>query len=216
MVSRKAQNFSKILKCLKTVENAHSLLLKLKHWDCFVNPYINRFGFSAENSCPPLTFTNDEILTDDRLNLTHLDAFAVDDEGNTDPDDAVSFEDGKLWVHIADPSSAALPGSEADEFAMNQGAKIYLPEIKIPMLSDEFTNLYGLGLNKESPALSFCIQLNDDGSVGNCEIFFTKISVKRMTYEQAQQQIDSFPFNKIYEAAIKHKKYRTSNGASFF
>ena len=213
------QNSSKLLKDLKmpeTAENAHSMLLKLNHWDNYVNPYISRFGFSAENNYPSLGLSYDEILSKDRLDLTHLDAFAVDDEGNEDPDDAVSFENGKLWIHIADPSSAALPGSEADNYAMNQGSKIYLPEIRIPMLSDGYTDSFALGLNPVSPAISFCIRLNNDGSIGSCEIFITKIKVKRMTYQQAQQQLGSFPFNKIHEAAILHKKYRISNGASFF
>ena len=213
------QKGSKLLKDLKiqeTAENAHSLLLKLNYWDYSVNPYISRFGFSEENNYPTLNCSDKDIFTDDRLDLTHIESFAVDDEGNSDPDDAVSFEDGKLWIHIADPSFAALPGSEADDFAMNQGAKIYLPEIKLPMLSDDFTNLFALGLNPVSPALSFCIRLKDDGSIGSCEIYFTKIRVKRMTYQQAQNEIATYPFKYIYEAAVNHKKYRTSNRASFF
>jgi len=42
------QGRSRLLKDLKipeTVENAHALLLKLKYWDYYVNPYIKRLGF---------------------------------------------------------------------------------------------------------------------------------------------------------------------------
>ncbi|MDA3938464.1 MAG: RNB domain-containing ribonuclease [Spirochaetia bacterium] len=206
----------KDLKIQETVENAHALLLKLKYWDYSVNPYISRFGFSVNNNYPAVQDLNNEIITGDRLDLTHLDAYAVDAEGNTDPDDAISFEDGKLWVHTADPSCTVNPGSEADNYAMNQGANIYLPEIKIPMLASDYTESFGLGLNYESPALSFCIKQNDDGSIMNCGIYFSRIRVKRITYHQAQELIASYPFNKIFEIAMKHKKYRTSRGASFF
>ncbi len=206
----------KELKIQETAENAHALLLKTKYWDYSVNPYISRFGFSEDKSYPVLQHSRDEIFTGERLDLTHLESYAVDDEGNTDPDDAVSFDDGKLWVHIADPSCIVTPGSEADIYAMNQGANIYLPEIKIPMLNPAYTESLGLGMNPVSPALSFCIKQNNDGSVANCGIYFSKIKVKRITYEQAQEVINSHPFDNIYSIAMKHKEYRCSRGASFF
>ena len=213
------QGRSRLLKDLKiqeTSENAHALLLKLKYWDYFVNPYINRLGFSVDNNYPPIQQVNNEIIMAGRLDLTHLDAYAVDAEGNTDPDDAISFDNGKLWVHTADPSSIIIKDFEADNYAMNQGANIYLPEIKIPMLMPAYTEFFGLGLNSESPALSFCIKLNDDGSIMNCGIYLSKIRVKRITYNQAQKAIHSHPFDKIFKIAKKHKEYRTSKGASFF
>ena len=213
------QGRSRLLKDLKiqeTPENAHELLLKLKYWDYFVNPYISRFGFSVNNIYPPIQELNNKIITADRLDLTHLDAFAVDAEGNTDPDDAISYDNGKFWVHIADPSCMIIPDSETDNYAMNQGANIYLPEIKIPMLASSYTEFFGLGLNSESPAISFCIKQNDDGSIINCGIYFSRIRVKRITYNQAQKALGSHPFDKIYKIAMKHKEYRTSRGASFF
>jgi len=213
------QGRSRLLKDLKiqeTAENAHALLLKLKYWNYFVNPYISRFGFSVNNNYPPIQQLNKEIITAGRLDLTHLDAYAVDAEGNTDPDDAISFDNGKLWIHTADPSCMVNPDSEADNYAMNQGANVYLPEIKIPMLASAYTEFFGLGLNSESPALSFCIKQNDDGSIINCGIYFSRIRVKRITYNQAQEALGSHPFDKIFKIAMKYKEYRTSKGASFF
>ena len=213
------QGRSRLLKDLKiqeTAENAHALLLKLKYWDNSVNPYISRLGFSVNNKYPQFKQINYDSIAAGRLDLTHLDAFAVDAEGNTDPDDAISFDNGKLWVHTSDPSCIIIKDSEADNYAMNQGANIYLPEIKIPMLTPSYTEFFGLGLNPESPALSFCIKQNDDGSIMNCGIYLSKIRVKRITYNQAQEAIQSHPFDKIFKIVKKHKEYRTSKGASFF
>ena len=75
----------------------------------------------------------------DRLDLTYMDAFAIDDEGNQDPDDALGFHDGKLWVHIADSSWLIPAGTEADKEARGRAANLYLPETTIPMLPPEAT-----------------------------------------------------------------------------
>ena len=48
------------------------------------------------------------------LDLTGLEAWAIDDAGNQDPDDAVSLEGNRLWVHIADAAALILPDGEAD------------------------------------------------------------------------------------------------------
>ena len=213
------QGGSRLLKEIRiqeTVENAHSLLLRLKYWDNYVNPYIARFGFSNDNKYPEININDSAVFDGERLDLSRLDAYAIDDEGNTDPDDAISFEDGKLWIHIADPSCAVTPGSEADIFAMNQGAKVYLPETRIQMLPQNAADAFALGLRSESPALSFCIKQNDDGSIGGSSIYFSRVRVKRITYKQAQEAIKNHPFDNILEAAQKYRKHRTAEGASSF
>ncbi len=213
------QGGSRLLKEIRmqeTVENAHSLLLKLKYWDNYINPYISRFGFSNDTKYPEINISDSEIFNGERLDLTRLDAYAIDDEGNTDPDDAISFEEGKLWIHIADPSCVVTPGSDADIFAMNQGAKVYLPEIKIPMLPRNAADTFALGLRSESPALSFCIKQNDDSSIGSSSIYFSRVRVKRITYKQAQEAIRTHPFDKILAAARKYMSRRKAEGASSF
>lgn len=213
------QGGSRLLKEIRmqeTVENAHSLLLKLKYWDYYINPYISRFGFSDGNKYPEINISESGIFNRERLDLSRLDAYAIDDEGNTDPDDAISFEDGKLWIHIADPSCVVTPGSDADIFAMNQGAKVYLPETRISMLPQNAADTFALGLMSESPALSFCIRQNDDGSISSCGIYFSRVRVKRISYKQAQEAIKSHPFDKILEAAQRYRRRRSAEGASNF
>ena len=49
------------------------------------------------------------MLAEDRRDLTHLWAFAIDDPWTDTPDDTVSFEPetDRLWVHVADAAALA-------------------------------------------------------------------------------------------------------------
>ena len=92
--------------------------------------------------------------------VNHLAAYAIDDLGNQDPDDALSLEGDRLWVHIADPAALVPPDSEADLEGRARGANIYLPEQTIPMLPPQVTQILGMGLKEVSPALSFGIDFD--------------------------------------------------------
>jgi exoribonuclease-2 len=102
----------------ETPEHAHSLLLKLGYWDYAKNPYPARLGFPETISYPSL----DPLPQEKRLDLTHLDAYAIDDEGNTDPDDALSMDGFTLWIHVADIAAVVKPGSEPDIHARGMAA----------------------------------------------------------------------------------------------
>ncbi len=94
----------------QTPEAAHGLLLDIGYWDEQVNPYPSRVGAFTATPLLPLPPLPDES----RLDLTHLTSLAIDDVGSSDPDDAISFADGRLWVHVADAAALVTPGSEAD------------------------------------------------------------------------------------------------------
>ena len=153
-----------------TLEDAHALLLKLGLWDETVNPYVRRAGFSADIDYPPLESHSD----DERLDLTMIEAFAIDDEGNQDPDDAISIDGDRLWIHVADPTAAVRPDSPADILARARGSNIYLPEMKLSMLPPEATPVFGLGLRETSPAISFGVRLNEDGSLAETRITLSR------------------------------------------
>ena len=63
-----------------------------------------------------------------RQDLTAVEAFAIDDAGIADPDDAISVTQGEggelnVWVHIADVGAVVMPGSVLDEAARRRGAR---------------------------------------------------------------------------------------------
>ena len=150
----------------ETPENAHALLLELGRWSARDLPYAGRAGLTLE--APHLAVGDPP--REPRRDLTHLPALAIDDEGSLDPDDAVSVdEDGALWVHVADAASLVAPDSETDLEARGRGAALYLPDGQVPMLPRQAVDRLGLGLGGgESPALSFRLLLDGDGSIADC------------------------------------------------
>ena len=192
-------------------ENAHALLLQLKYWDPAVVPYARRQSLAT--NLPTLDLP--ELPAEERLDLTNLEAFAIDDAGNQDPDDALSFEAGRLWVHIADVAALVTPDSAADIEARDRGANLYLPDGTIPMLPPQATRMLGLGLAPTSPALSFGMDLDSDYKITALEIVPSWIQVNRLTYEEAEARLDEEPLRSLHDLAQTMQGERWANGAVF-
>ena len=195
-------------------ENAHALLLEVGYWDETVNPYPVRLGLPTE--APEASLP--ELADEERVDLTHLAALAIDDAGSRDPDDAVSLEmeDGqpaRLWVHVADVAALAPPDSAADVSARGRGASLYLPEGTVPMLPSEATLRLGLGLAEVSPALSFGLDLDESGDVKEVTIVRSRVRVTRLSYAEAEERLEEEPLRGLYHVARKLEALREQNGA---
>lgn len=189
-------------------EHAHALLLELGYWDEFVDPHPHRVDVSLSAPAVPLPPVPEET----RLDLTYLPAFAIDDEGSTDPDDAVSLENGRLWVHVADVAAVVWPDSPADLEARDRGANLYLPEGTVSMLPEAATELLALGLAETSPALSFGIDVDDEGEIASITLVPSMVRATRLTYEQADSRLDESPFRELYELAQRRAALRLAQG----
>jgi exoribonuclease II len=203
---------SRILRALgmaDSPEKAHDLLLKLQRWDHTVNPYPLRLGVALSQPTSELAPLPDEP----RRDLTHLLAFAIDDEGNQDPDDALSLDGNRLWVHVADVAALVPPDSEADLEARARGANLYLPESTITMLPSEATRQLGLGLSEVSPALSFGLDLSDEGHLLDIEVVPSWVRVTRITYAEVSQRLDEEPFKTMYDLAQLSEERRMQEEA---
>jgi len=175
----------------ETPEEAHSLLLKTGFWTTAINPHPSRFGLalSGANICP------DAPGNEERRDLRHLAAFAIDNSWSNDPDDAVSIEKSPnggnfLYVHVADPAASVSFDSPAEREARDRGATLYLPEGAIRMFAEEALPLFALGLSETSLALTFKMTINEEGSVIDTEIFPSVVKVRRITYEEADKETD--------------------------
>ncbi|MCB0172595.1 MAG: RNB domain-containing ribonuclease [Anaerolineae bacterium] len=202
---------SRVLNALdmsETPETAHAWLLKTGVWDETTNPYPSRLGLLSNSSSAELT----ALPPEERLDLTHLPAFAIDDEGSQDPDDALSLEGSRLWVHIADVAALVTPDSPADLEARARGANLYLPERTVTMLPSQATRLLALGLSEISPALSMGLDLNDQGEVTNLEIRPSWVKVQRLSYEEVEAHLDQTPFKQLYQVAQTIQARRRANG----
>ncbi len=200
------------LECGQTPESAHALLVRLGYWNATTNPWPHRIGVILATP----TVTLPQLPDEPRLDLTGLPAFAIDDTGNNDPDDAISLDGEWLWVHVADVAALIPPGSPADGEARARGATLYLPETTVSMVPEVAVHQLGLGLTERSPALSFGLRLDADGAVVEVGIAPSWVRVQRLSYEDVESRLDDEkPFRRLYELAQQHRDRRRANGAIF-
>lgn len=201
-------------------EAAHKLLLDLSVWPITRNPYPTRGNLPTNSNALKLP----PPPADDRVEIPGI-FYAIDNEYSDDPDDAVGFDGEYLWVHIADAAAAITPGDKIDIAARNRGTTLYLPETTVRMLNEEALTDYALGLKsnatygtaeKDIPldnALSFCLKLDNEGSVTECKILKTKVKIARLTYAAADSLKNNPPFKILFDIAKKNIARRNANGA---
>ena len=204
---------SKILKDAKleqTPEQAHDILLKAGFWPIEKNPYPVRFGHSLHSSKADIP---EPVFPVAPLDLTAVSAYAIDNPGSTDPDDAVSFDGSYLWIHIANPADTIQADTQSDTDACARGATLYTPEGVARMLGEKAVDYFALGLKPMSYALSFKLLLAADGTIEEVSIYRTKLSVIRMTYEEADAQKNSPALAPLFAIAEKNRIRRENAGA---
>jgi len=195
----------------ETPEAAHALLLAARIWTESVDPHPEREGVRRESSGAALgAFLEDE----ERRDLTDLESYAIDDEGNRDPDDAIALDGGDLWVHVADAACLVPPGSPADDEARARGASLYLPEGTAAMLPEGAVPLLGLGLEEISPALSFRFVSGDSPEARLAEVTPSLVRVSRLTYAQAEERLHEAPFSGILARTEAFHEVRRGRGAA--
>lgn len=192
----------------ETPEKAHKLLLDTGVWTVTKNPYPTRWGLSTQSATQRLAPPPEE----ERITLEQ-EAYAIDNQWSTDPDDAIAFDGQHVWVHIADPASSVYPDSPIDIAARHRGATLYIPEGAVRMLAEDSLEDYALGLTPLSRALSFCIELDENGAVLSCKVLKTLVKVKRYTYEEADIQKDSPQLAPLYAIARRNEQRRLKAGA---
>ncbi len=203
---------SRILAALERSENpvsAHRMLVSVGRWSETYNPYPQRFSLPLENpqiECP-------ELPEETRIDLTHLDSFAIDDEESNDPDDAVSLDNGRIWVHVADVAALVPPDSVLDLEARSRAANLYLPEGVTHMLPPGVTTRLGLGLTDPSPALSFGFVLSAEGRPTDLKVTPSWVKVTRNSYTEAEALMEEQPFTELKRFAQMYRESRMRAGA---
>jgi len=201
---------SKVMSALSienTPENAHELLVKLKYWSEFTNPYPQRHKIYLDEE---IKVASKEFT---RKDLTHLTCFAIDNSASNDADDAISIDGDMLWIHIADVASYVEIDSELDIFAQKRASNLYLPDQVFHMLPPELSRACSLGGSGSSNAISIGLRL-DGSEISDIEIHLSEIKVTNMSYEHADKVInENEVLSKLNDIAISHKAFRDDNGA---
>jgi exoribonuclease-2 len=196
----------------ETLQNAHRVLIACGYWPLWKNPWPSRHGHTLQTSSVAVDAPDDSV---ERVDMTALESFAIDNDWSTDPDDAVSVDGETLWVHIADPATTVTPDSAADRDARSRGSTLYTPEGAARMLEDKALDYYALGLSTVSRALSFGITFTESGAVADVEIKRTLIRVTRLTYAAAGKRRDDPALAPLFAIAERNIERRRQAGAVF-
>jgi exoribonuclease-2 len=190
---------------------AHRLLLETGYWKPSFNPHPCRYGVSLVSAAVPVSPPEEE----ERVDLTSLPAFAIDNEWSDDPDDALYFEPdgaggGTLYVHVADPAASVRHGTEADNEALARGLTFYAPESISCMITPDVFPFFALGLSETSPALTFKLSLKQDRTIEDVDIFRSIVRVTRLSYADADNDQRITP---LMELATRSVEKRLDMGA---
>ena len=161
----------------------------------------------------------------ERVDLTGLKVYTIDDESTQEIDDGLSLEvldDGgqRLWIHIADPTRLVRPGDDLDLEARRRSTTLYLPTGMVPMFPPALaTGPMSLVQGKVCPALSFGVVLDEAGSIQDYQIRASVVKpTYRLTYEDVDEMLELGIRAEPEIAAIatwakKRQEWRRTQGA---
>ena len=182
-----------------TAKGAFDLLVKLEVWTVHENLALRRSQIPIQFSDEIFSMAQQRIATplpdpdSERLDLTRLKVYTIDDESTREIDDGLSLEvleDGRqrLWIHIADPTRLLEPGDGLDLEARRRCTTVYLPTGIIPMFPEELaTGPMSLIARQICCALSFGVVLSDAGDI---EDYCIHSSLIRPTYRLTYEDVD--------------------------
>ncbi len=214
-----------------TPQGAFQLLVDLGCWSPHENLFLRRSSIPVDFPSKVLEVAQQRLdshppdLDIDRLNLTHLKVYTIDDESTTEIDDGLSWEllpDGRerLWIHIADPTRWLIPEDELDLEARKRGSTVYLPTGMVPMFPEVLaTGPMSLVQGQVCYALSFGIVLDDTGRVEDYSIYASRIKpTYRLTYEDVDEMLElgvqaEPEIAEIAKWAKQRKNWRYNQGA---
>ncbi|MEH2000230.1 MAG: ribonuclease R family protein [Nostoc sp.] len=214
-----------------TPQGAFQLLVDLGCWSPYENLFLRRSSIPIQFPNKVLEVAQQRLdfppidSDTNRLDLTHLKVYTIDDETTTEIDDGLSWEvlpDGqeRLWVHIADPTRWLVPEDELDLEARKRGSTVYLPTGMIPMFPEVLaTGPMSLIQGRVCCALSFGIVLGTTGVVEDYSIHTSLIKpTYRLTYEDVdemlQLRVQAEPeIAAIASWAQRRKAWRYAQGA---
>ncbi|MCB2218140.1 MAG: RNB domain-containing ribonuclease [Desulfobulbaceae bacterium] len=188
------------------------LLVKAGIWTRNVNLPLLRANLSISFSTEVrqraeaiLQYGSDSLFNDPaRVDLTDLATFTIDGATTLDFDDALSIQEQNgnylVGVHISDVAHYVRPGDPLFQEALNRGTSLYFPEGQVPMLPRHLSQgVCSLIQDETRAAFSHLILLSPEAEVLKVQIVPSIIRVaRRLTYENADQMIDSDPELRIF------------------
>src|SRR6266498_2295351 len=139
-------------------------------------------------------YSRPAVTIEGRVDLRELPTFTTNPETAKDFDDALSIDDERAYVHIADVSYFVHAGSPLDQGAARRGLSTYVPGLVAPMLPHELADDL-CSLRPHVDCLCVTVELPLDES----ELAFYRSVIRsdaRLSYGEAARILagaDSFP-----------------------
>ena len=139
---------------------------------------------------------DEQVLPEDRQDLTQLLTITIDPADARDFDDAISLvrekRSWRLWVHIADVSHFVQPASPLDEEARRRATSVYLPDRVVPMIPEIISNhLASLQPERTRLVKTVEIEFLDDLTITHQQVHNAVIhSNMRLNYGQVDQFLE--------------------------
>ncbi len=212
-------------------QGAFDLLVDIGWWSKHENLFLRRSSYPVNFSKKVLDVVQPRLQSDpteadeNRLDLTHLKIYTIDDESTTEIDDGLSVEyidDGtvKIWIHIADPTRLVNPGDELDLEARRRSTSLYLPTGMVSMFPPELaTGPMSLVQGQICSALSFGVILDETGGIQEYEIHSSLIKpTYRLTYDDVDEMLQLGLQNELEIADLAkqaqlRRQWRKSQGS---
>lgn len=214
-----------------TPEAAFQLLVDLKLWNTHENLFLRRnqiptqFSAKVVNVAHAILHAPPLDPDENRLDLTHLKVYTIDDESTQEIDDGLSvelLEDGRqrIWIHIADPTRWISPGDELDLEARRRSTTLYLPTGMIPMFPSELaTGPMSLVQGKVCCAFSFGVVLTPTGAIEDYCLHPSLIQpTYRLTYEDVDEMLElnieaEAELNILHQSSLLRQNWRQVQGS---
>jgi exoribonuclease R len=154
-----------------------------------------------------LSISNVDLMKNDRTDYYNdrIYTIAIDPDNCQDVDDAVSICELKdnlfeMGIHIADPTSYLIEGSDLDNEVLNRSESIYLNNDTIHMFPEELTkNIFSLKADKICRAFTILFDVSiNDMNISNIRFLKTFVKLnKNISYDE---------FSKTIETDSKHNQ----------
>lgn len=183
--------------------------------------------FTPELLAEAARVTGEPPLPAPLADLTHLEAFAIDDPDTTEIDDAIALDPevpGRVHILIADAAAFVPPGSPLDLEAARRLTTLYLPDGRIPMLPPALAE-GGASLVAGAPrtAVVFSATLDASGRPVDLEVTRARVLVRhQISYDDAFTLLGSpgsapgDQLRALEALALRHRAFRHKAGAVTF
>ncbi len=207
------------------------LLVQIGWWSEHENLFLLRSSYPIHFPQKVLNVAQSRLKSSpsddqsDRLDLTALKVYTIDDESTEEIDDGLSVEyleaaKIRLWIHIADPTRLVSPEDELDLEARRRSTSLYLPTGMISMFPTELaTGPMSLVQGRVCSALSFGVTLDEAGAI---EDYLIQPSLIKPTYRLTYDDVDEMlvlgltnepEIADLAASAKKRRQWRKSQGS---